>query len=98
MITTLLSTLQLNYSAYHSSCYPYECTYSVHKTTYVLVVEFLGVLGGLIQIALGLGSLILWPAVMMCCRWKSGDIAWDPEQENIVEGLPTAHPPPKGGE
>ena len=94
MVDTLQSKLQLDYSAYRISCYPYECTYTEQKTLYVLVVEFLGALGGLLQLALGLGSLILWPVVMLCCQWKSGDRAWDPQQEDA--GLPTADPLPKG--
>lgn len=95
MINKLLGSLQLSYAAYRTSCYPYECTYTEQKTMYVLVVEFLGALGGLIQLALGLGTLILWPVVMFCCRWESGDRAWDPTHEDTVP-LSTVHPQPKG--
>ena len=88
MLNRIIGQLQLDYDAYYSSCYPTECTYFEQKTLYVLVVEFLGALGGLMQLALGLGSLLLWPAVMLCCRWESGDRAWDPKHVY----LPTAPP------
>lgn len=95
MVNTLLTNLQVEYDAYHYNCYPNECTLNLQKTMYVLIVEFLGALGGLIQIILGLGSLVLWPMIMCCCHWKSGDRAWDPEQD---EGeIPSAaHSHPKG--
>ena len=62
---------------------------------YVLAVEFLGALGGLIQLALGLGTLILWPVITCCCRWESGDRAWDPRQHDALHA-PPALPQPKG--
>ena len=104
MINTVEGNLGLNYDAYHTSCYPYECTYSVPKTLYVQAVEFLGALGGLIQIAVGLGSVLLWPAVLCCCHWESGDRAWDPRQErnprldiaNQDVHVAVANPRPRG--
>jgi len=59
LLNTLKGAVSVDYTSYMDACMPYYCDYTVRKSAWSRLTEFLGLLGGLYTTFISLG-LIIW--------------------------------------